>query len=171
MSQCSASKGRLSPQNRRIQIFRHSRESGNPVLHYQFIVQIFPIWIAFLNQVQFPLPVPFFYLFLSGNCCFCRSMHLIPNQTMNSIFLRKTVSKIVSVFVNTLNQVRRDPRIKRTISFTAQHINNKLFHYFSAVYPSLFHQSERRKVKRLDSRFRGNDVLSGCSFINAPRCS
>ncbi len=53
-------------------------------------------------------------------------MHFIPNQTVNAVFLSKTLNQILSVLVDTLNKVGGHACIKGAIAPATKHVNVKL---------------------------------------------
>ena len=122
----------------------HSREGGNPGSSFRdTFIEIHPRRVVPLYQFQRPCPFPFLYLFFPLERRLPRFMDFIPNQTVNIIFLGKTLHQIVLMLAYTFNKVGGYACIQRTILLAAKDIDVKLFQ-------GLF----------LDSRLRGNDLIT-----------
>lgn len=83
--------------------FPRVREDGNDALLFLLVPgdvfpQVAPARIGFLDQLDFPCPVPFLQLFFPRDRRVHIPVHLEVDQLMDLIFLGKSLDQIVFVF-------------------------------------------------------------------------
>ena len=101
------------------------------------LIQILPVRVHTLYQLQFPCALPFLDCLFPRNGRHHALMRLIPNQCMNSIFFGKTVHLIVFMFPYPFYEIRSYPCIKSPVPLTCKNINARLFrHRRSSVSPA-----------------------------------
>ena len=77
----------------------------NHVWSMQAFIQILPLWISFLNQLNLPGSLPLLDSFLSRNCRLHGGMEFISNQQVKLVALREAVRKIVLVLPDAFHEV------------------------------------------------------------------
>ena len=89
--------------------------------------QIKPMRIIAFNQINFPLPMPIFQLFLAQNGLFHSVKNLKPNKAMHRIFFGKAVRYFATMLMQTAHQIRRHSNINRAVMTAGQYIYAGLF--------------------------------------------
>ena len=69
-------------------------------------IQIMPVRICLLNQLNLPGSLPFLDGFLAQNCGFHRLVHFEPDECMDSMLFREAFDCVSLVFVHALDQIR-----------------------------------------------------------------
>ena len=85
--------------------------------------KIAPLWIALVDQVDFPLPVPPLQLLLAQDCRFHFTKQFIVNQPVDFMARSKTGQSIVPVLPHSPKQIGRNPNVKRAVMPAGQNIN------------------------------------------------
>ena len=115
-------------------------------LEAKILGKITPIRIRALDQLKFPVAVPFLDSFLTKDRLLHRGMLFEPDEHPNAIFAREAAQYPVPVLVNARDEIGRDAGIKSPVAFRSQQIDSRA--EFAMHGQSL-----------LGSRFRGNDEV------------
>ena len=75
-------------------------------------IQVIPLWIPRLNQINLPISMPFFNQFFPFDCCQYIAMYFVPNQMPQIVLLRKSFNRAATVLINSLHQIARDANVK-----------------------------------------------------------
>ena len=112
------------PAARRPPSFPRKRESTS----INFIVQVSPCWIAFLDQLDLPRSIPLLDRLFSLDGAFHTFMNFVPNQSMNTVTFRESFYKVIPVLPSPLNEIRRDTDIQGAVWFARKDVNTGDFH-------------------------------------------
>ena len=82
-----------------------SSNRANDVISNDFRVKVAPQRVRSLNQFNFPSAFPLFDVLLALDRVLDGFVYLVPNKHVDSVPFRESVSNIVLVFPNSLNQV------------------------------------------------------------------
>ena len=94
----------------------------------QAFIQILPLLISFLNQLNLPGSLPLLDSFLSRNCRLHGGMEFIPNQQVNQVALREAVRKIVLVLPDAFHEVGSHAQVQRSVAPAGKNVDAGLFH-------------------------------------------
>ena len=98
-------------------------------LSQQVIIQIPPMGIFCLNNIDFPCALPVLDRFLALDRRLHCLMHFIPNQIMNSVFTGKSFHHMMFVFPNPLQQIGSHSCIQCPAALAGQQVDTRLsFH-------------------------------------------
>lgn len=115
----------------------------------EFIEEILPFRIHSFDQTQLPRPVPFLRLLLALDRVLHRRVHVVVDETMDSIALREARNQILFVYGNPAEKVTRDTDMQRSITATARMQTQGSSSDLRSIPP---------RRRNLASRLRGNDV-------------
>jgi hypothetical protein len=87
------------------------------------IIQIPPIGIRVFDKIDLPLARPVFDVLFSLNGIQRRIVYFIIAQLVEIIALGKALYGLRFVFVNSPDQIVRDPDIKRPVGAVGQHVD------------------------------------------------
>lgn len=90
--------------------------------------QIHPLRVFRFNQVDLPLAMPVFQLFLSRDRTGHVVEHLKADKAIDRILRRISRTQVVAVLVKALEQVRRYADVERAIGLAGEHVDAGLFH-------------------------------------------
>jgi hypothetical protein len=97
--------------------------SGQDASYCNLPVQVFPVWIGVLDQVQLPGSIPFFQLPLALERRFSALMFLEPNQKLDAVFSSKALYSANPMFPDTAYQVVGHADIKSAITPARQNVH------------------------------------------------
>ena len=118
--------------------------------------QVNPMRVIAFNQINFPLSMPVFQLFLAQNSPLNISKQFKANQIVYRIFFSKAIRYFAAMLVHTAHQIRRHSDINRAVMTACQYIDARLF----------FHKPEH-DVKWMLKQVQHDDwVHSGDSMHN-----
>ena len=111
--------------------FRHSRVGWNPESQKYRWPQVIPVRVLLFDELQLPSAVPFLDLLFASN----RSSHVFvrfeKNQEMDSVLFGEPFDHIILVLPNSFRKIAGYADVKRSIAFTGQDIDRRLFRYVS----------------------------------------
>ena len=90
--------------------------------------QIGPLRVFGFDQVDLPLAVPVFQLFLSRDRARHVVEHFKADKTIYRILRRISGRQLVAVLVKALDQVRRYADVQRTVGLAGEYVDAGLFH-------------------------------------------
>ena len=91
----------------------------------QVRIKVDPVWVVMLDQVEFPVPFPFFNLLLASSCCFCRVMCFEPHQSVYTVARGEPRYSLDLVFPYSPGEFGGDTDIKGPIGFAGEKIDVK----------------------------------------------
>ena len=116
--------------------FPRTRESTSA----DFVVQVQPLRIIFLDQLNLPRASPLLERLFSSYGAFHRSVNLIPDKTVNTVALRESFHEVILMLPDTLDEIRCYTDVQCAIRFTRKDVNARVC-----------------MCGPMDSRVRGND--------------
>src|SRR5579862_7353760 len=103
----------------------HSREGGNPAkalkrcLDFRLLadlgIEIPPIWIALLDQLELPEAVPFLDLLLARDGGHRFAVDLVPHEVFHPIFVGEPVYEALAVLVDPFRKIGRDTDVESAV--------------------------------------------------------
>ena len=97
-------------------------------LSKQFIVEVTPLWVFRLNQVDFPCPSPFLNTFFTDDGTLHSVVKLGVNKLMHAVGFGETLRAAVAMLPNTACKVTGDADIERSIPLCREDVDTGLFH-------------------------------------------
>ena len=91
-------------------------------------VQIGPVRVSVLDQIDFPIAFPFLDLLFSADRCLHRTVCLKPDRGVNTITRRKTWDSLALVLEYPLYEIGGYADIQRPVGFACQQVDVKYLH-------------------------------------------
>ena len=101
------------------------RESGDPELQQDILIQIPPCGVFFFNHLKFPASIPFLDLTLAQERRFARIMLFVPNKHLDAVLLREARNDAFTVLPYARRKVVRHSNVQRSVSTVRNQVNIK----------------------------------------------
>ena len=100
--------------------------TGNaPSSEGNFVPEVIPRWVPFLDQVDFPASTPFFQRLLTGNRRCRVVMRLVVNQVTNKIALGEAFDQRFPMLINSTRQITSDTNVEDAVRLTRHNVDEK----------------------------------------------
>src|SRR4051812_1744851 len=110
-----------------VMLARHSGECRNPVPRScgsdEILIQIAPIRIAFLDQLDLPCAVPMLEHLLARDSCVHREVLLVPGETMHCVVAREAEDQVAFVLPHALDQVRGYTNVECAVALAREDVD------------------------------------------------
>ena len=89
----------------------------------QTLVEIVPLRVDGLNQLDLPLPLPVFDLLFAPDGLFDRCAGIKPDQRVHAVLLGEAFDQIIPVLIDTSHEIVCDAHIQGAISLARHDVN------------------------------------------------
>jgi hypothetical protein len=86
-------------------------------------IEIVPIWIVLLDELDLPRAIPFLQSLLAENCLLDVIKLLKVHESVNSILLREAPNERLPMLINSSHQIVRNTDVKRAANPACQDID------------------------------------------------